>query len=197
MSDIFWVGLIAALSGLIGAAISGIVTYTVTKRQTDIQAKILIDQLQHQAEEARRDRMVEARRPHLAAIGETLSRLYGAYASLSGRTVNLYELNQRGIPTDDPNRQLVHSQAQDAVQLWIQEVNVLESILAQLSDSTLISLVDDFTKGLGQMSHDEVDNMEALAIEMTQARERLKALRPKLILVNTRIEELLSGDDST
>jgi len=99
ITEVVIIGILTALSSLLGAAITGtingIVTYKVTKKQSDVQinmlsenlqhqtnilhenlqhqTNILHENLQHQTNEVKRDRIVEARKPLLLEIRESLS----------------------------------------------------------------------------------------------------------------------------
>ena len=58
-SDLVWVAIISSAVGVGGAVLSaslaGIVTYNVTRRQTDAQVEGIEEQLKHNADESRRD----------------------------------------------------------------------------------------------------------------------------------------------
>ena len=102
------------------------------------------------------------------------------------------------IPSDDPGRQQIVSQMEEASRLWVEDVNSLETVLAPLSDNELIALVEDFDKGLGEITlGDDPKDFEELAANMKDVRDRVSEYRLKLVAVNRRIEQLLSGDDLT
>ena len=194
--DLVWVALISSGSALLASIFVARLTYEITKRQTEAQTAEVKKQIEHQEEEARRDRTIEARKGSLIAVRDTLSRLVGAYSSFSSRIVNVRDMNEMGIPTDDPGRQRILTQMQEAEHLWIEDVNSLETILAPLSDNELIALVEDFNEGLGQITMgDSPNDFNELAARMKEVRDRLSEYRLKLVPVNRRIEELLSGDD--
>ena len=171
----------------------------ITERSQEIDEQ-LKKQIEHQEAEARRGWVIEARKGNLVAIRDTVSRMFGTYTNYSARMVNLRQLDRSGVPADDPNRRLVHSQFENAVQSWIQDVNGLQLIRAELSDSGLISLVDNFLERLGQITvagPDTFDTFEEIVEWSAGVMGRLNSLRPELVPINRRIEELLSGDDLT
>lgn len=176
-----WVAIIAASSGLIGVAISGIVT----TKQSNTQMKMHRNTLQQQTDEARRDRIVAARKPLLIELRESLSRALGAFITLSSVIV-----------IQDPNKplDLTHIVApqrilKDAMELTIQLIN-------QNSDTTLISAIDVYMTTF-QAILSATDLIEIEAIKKLQDTTTLTTARLQLILVNKRIEELLTGEDPT
>ena len=191
MSDIFWVGLIAALSGLLGAAISGIVTFRATKRQTDAQLENTKNQIAHQAGEARRDRMIEARKGHLLSLRESMSLLFGAHSTSSSLRIGL----QLGMPQNDPEGQLnMATDFERQRQIIRSETIKIGTIRPQISDPALISIVDELTHEIGAIVMQDT----ALGEPLTTTVDRfagLEGLRAKLPAFNKRIEELLAGDD--
>ena len=57
---------------VISTSLAGIVTYNVTRRQTDAQVEGIKEQLKHNADESRRDRIVAARRVYLDSLRQAL-----------------------------------------------------------------------------------------------------------------------------
>jgi len=141
--------------------------------------------LQQQTDEARRDRIVAARKPLLIELRESLSRALGAFITLSSVIV-----------IQDPNKplDLTHIVApqrilKDAMELTIQLIN-------QNSDTTLISAIDVYMTTF-QAILSATDLIEIEAIKKLQDTTTLTTARLQLILVNKRIEELLTGEDPT
>ena len=191
MSDIVWVGLIAALSGLIGAGISGIVTFKVTQRQTDIQLENTKHQIAHQASEARRDRMIEARKGHLLDLRESMSLLFGAHSTSSSLRIGL----QLGMPQDDPEGYLsMAAEVERQIQIIRNETIKIGTIRPQISDRALISIVTELTQEIGAIVMQVATSGDPLTTTLDRL-TGLERLRAKLPEFNKRIEELLAGDD--
>ena len=199
-SDLVWVALISSGIGvggaLIGAGISGLITYKVTKRQTDSQAEQVRKQIEHQESEARRDRMIKARSDTLTQIQDSLGSLFGAHSTRSSSIIGLQALNQMGIPADDPGRKHMADEVERQAKIIQDETTNITALRPRISDRALVAIVDELTGEIGSIVHQgTVALPEDLGEKFLDVFAGLEDLRPKLPAFNQRIEELLSGDD--
>lgn len=184
MSDIFLVGLIAALSGLIGAGIAGIVTFKVTKRQTDAQAAALNRQLQYQTEQARIDRLVQARKGSIIPLGEAVARIYGRLEFVSAAL---------GEVDSGPTPQEYLDQVEVSGQRLLPDLEELTIQKGQISDGNLAGLVEEFERAVAAAGASSVFSGGVGPQRWRSMAAALPEVRPILLAVNRRIEELLSG----
>lgn len=199
-SDLVWVAIISSGIGvggaLLGAGISGMVTYRVTKRQTDSQAMQVRKQIKHQESEARRERMIKARSETLTQIQNSLGSLFGAHSTFSSSAINLQALNKLGISVDDPGRKRMADEVDRQAQIIQTETINITSLRSRISDRALVAILDELTGEIGAIVHtDAGTSPEGLTGRVLNMFAGLEVLRPKLPAFYQRIEELLSGDD--
>ena len=73
MSDALWGAIIALAGTLIGAIVTGIVTYYLQKKEREARLEELSIQIQHKENESRRDRLIEDRKRYLPKLREAVS----------------------------------------------------------------------------------------------------------------------------
>lgn len=183
VSDVLLVGVTAALSALLGAGITGLVTYRATKRQADVQLEIHHGDVKQQLDEARRDRIVESRKPLLLEIRESLSRMWGLYASYATANRVIQDSEHLGAPVDP----LVRERPRGDLVALTEETNRTIRLVPQISDTKLYSQVEIYLSLFNAAIPLED---QALVLDLNTA-------RPILFAANQRIEELLAGDDPT
>jgi type VI protein secretion system component VasK len=94
------VALIAAASGIFGAAISGWITYRTTNRQVQARLDELREQLQQDRKEARKGRLIEARKDNLHLLREVLSNPYSYYLNMRVNAMRIELLKEKGLPAE-------------------------------------------------------------------------------------------------
>lgn len=205
MSDAILVALVAiiaaAMSGLLGAAISALVTYKITNRQVQARHDELLQQLQHDREEARRGRLIEARKTYLLPLRTEVSNVYGACMAFMSSTFSIGILKDSGLPTDVKQFMEQVDAAKDTFTRFPQVINPL---MGQIADPILRELISPYTIRLGGLATQttllyrtlerfgpKADGIEKL---MNDIGESVNTLYPETLAVNKRIEDLLSGD---
>jgi hypothetical protein len=204
MSDA-WVAIIAAASGIIGAAISGAITYKITSRQVQARLDELRQQLQHDREEARRGRLIEARKTYLVPLRTEISNVYGACITFMSNTFLIGILKEGGLPTDarGPLKQVME-QVDAAAHTFTSFPKVINPLIEQIADPNLHELISSYNNKLGglstqitllyrtlEASEPKSDGIEKL---MNDIAESVNTILPETLAVNQRIENLLSCD---
>ena len=150
--------------------------------------------LDEQTKQARRDRIIETRKPLLLEIREALSHEWGAYSSFVSATLVIQAGESTGTPVDP----LVLEQQQEHRQAIVEELTRIAYLAPQISDTKLYSQIETYL-GTFNMALPQTDLAPGLAgVEKYEdAPAVLTIARQHLFVVNKRIEELLAGDDST
>jgi len=172
----------AAVLVLLGAVITAAITYIGTKQHDNAQINMHRNTLQQQTNEARRDRIVEARKPLLIELRESLSREFGLYASFKSAALVAQDI-------DDPTP-LAHIEAMR------DEINHTAQLVPQISDTTLKTAIEAYNNAFiailpepGSSPAERLQNLLATTAPTTAQQH--------LFNINKRIEELLAGDDPT
>lgn len=195
IADVVWVGFIAALSAILGASISGIINYKVTKNLSDVQLNIHRKSLQQQTNEARRDRLVQARVPLLLEIRDATGKTFAAYSEF----VNTIQLAST-YPTE------AITELERHIENWGKEQRRLFELIPQISDERLNTHLNTF-RLVFQSAMPATDNPIKTSFEnapddpvnasFEHVPATLASAQQHLFNVNKRIEELLAGDDPT
>ena len=140
-SELVWVALIGIGGALLGAGISGLVTYKVTTRQTEAQKDQVTKQIEYQVDEARRNRIAESRKAYLdplkLALIHWLHTFHLLVSAINSSTVGF----ERGVSVTEQARLTADSiSATDAVSLASNELNMY---VGQLADRELSALLDE------------------------------------------------------
>lgn len=206
MSDTVWI----AIAGIVGTGLSGIGVALLsayfngrnTKMQLDARREELGNEIKHQQGEARRDRIIEARKTYLYPLRERLVSVSAVLLSFQSAVAQF----RVGSETQAPPETL--AQLKSNVLTWQQRARELAddtmSFTTQLSDATLQSLFNDYWESEHAMSGQLVSLMTAQVSTdgtipeyneweplLTKARVQREE---KLLALNKRIEQLLSGD---
>ena len=198
-SQLVWVAIISSGIGvggaLFGAAISGLVTYRVTKRQTEAQINQVTKQIESQEAEARRDRIIQARKAYLDPVRETFSALVGKHRSITSAitTAELPLIKQLAV--DHPVREKLFLEITTGMTELSQYVSPMLDASVLISDAKLASLVYAVWTDLFNLTQpvETITNFEEVISHITESLTDLPALQIKILEVNQRIEELLSG----
>ena len=198
-SDLVWVALISSGAALLASILTARFTAASTKRQIDAQADDRKQHIKHEVDEARRNRMIEARRGNLMRLQESMAMLFGAHNTFTSSVIGLQTLTERGIPPDDPGRKAMADEVQRQVGIIQDETTNITALRPRLSDQELIAIVDELTAEIGRIVHGGEEALTAANLpgRMLGQFEGLVGLRRKLPPFNKRIEELLIGDDLT
>ena len=193
MQDITLLGALG-IGTIIGALIAGLVSYFTTRIQ--------INARRH---EARINRLIEAREKVLIPLREAVSKSLELSNNALTMTVRMGEANKSGADAKE---------FREEIQLWeevseksSQASSNLEILRGQISDSKLDQFIQEAISAQREESTELVRivhrahqpenwTKEAFDVIMNDREEILKRLRSKLLIVNKRIEELLSGEPS-
>jgi hypothetical protein len=168
MSDAL-VAIIAAASGIIGAAIAGLITYKTTSRQVQARLDELRQQLQQEREEARRGRLIEARKTYLLPLRTEISNVYGTCITFMSNTFLIGILKEGGLPTDARGSlKQVMEQVDSAAHTFTSFPKITNPLIGQIADPKLLELVSSYTDRLG-----------GLSTQITRLYQTLKVLGPK------------------
>ena len=160
-------------------------------------------QIDHQAQEALRDRRIEARKGYLPTLQETISEWMVATTStlsLAARVQVAYEKR-----AEDPAHYQEESREWDSSIDESQKVSTeLEALRGQVSDAILDILIDTAQEGeketglqrlrLVRLFNDPPTDVGAIETANERYNEILRQHRGALRAVSLRIEELLTGE---
>jgi hypothetical protein len=206
MSEITWAAIVGASGALIGSGIAGLISYFISRLQTDARNNELERQLKHQEGEARRNRLIKTRESYLIPLREIASKLVVAISQMIDETEYFGLDIQAKAPVYIPRG------------FWESHIQALENLEGQVK-----SLKEDLEPARGQV-HDKklnesLDKIVVLKdlpvnvgytlkllnrrkIDVKRIDELLKLvkmtsneLRSELQQINHRIEELLVGDE--
>jgi len=231
ITEVVIVGILAALSALLGAAITGtingIITYKVTKKQSDVQTSMLHESLQHQTSilhenlqhqtsmlhenlqhqtstlhENLQHQTNEARRNRvIEARNPLLVEIREALSGGWGAYTNFVSATltiQRSQSTDAQIDPLVLEQEQKQKQVMVEEITHLAYLTPQISDTKLSSQIETYLSVFNIALPRTDVAPEIPGVERyADAPAALTAARQHLFAVNKRIEELLAGDEPT
>ncbi|MCH8987574.1 MAG: hypothetical protein IIA92_02060 [Chloroflexi bacterium] len=204
--DLVWVALITSAAVLASAWLTARFTdksaqrqidaqVETTKAQTAAQAEITRKQLESQEAEARRDRVISARKGHLAIVQETLSDYVVAH---KGLTVNIEAIDfpmYQSLALDSPMRTLHEQNILERFGEVTQLGNSVLAIMTQINDATLYRLIAEITGDLiGEFRpRSDTPSFETVTAMFKENQVDPIALNCKVMEVNKRIEELMSG----
>ncbi|MDA0735098.1 MAG: hypothetical protein BZY73_05205 [SAR202 cluster bacterium Casp-Chloro-G3] len=195
--------IVAAVSGSLGAGITGYITYKTTNRQVQARLNEVNQQFRQQSEEGRRSRLIEARKSYLFPLRSGISDCYGAGSTLLSNTRLIQALKGGGLPTDSMQLRDVNAQIDAAGKTFTNSNQVIGPLIGQIADPKLLELVSSYYWNLGALTNQitmmlitvqtgaGADNLESLIVEID---ESIRRTIPEMLAVNRRIEELLSGD---
>jgi len=195
IAAIIWVGITTAVSALLASTITGIITYQVTKRQGHVQMAIHHENLQQQTDEARRERLTQARNPLLLEIRESASSTLAAYSGLATMTAIIQQ--QTDItPTAFTETKLKHftETRLKHSEEWGEAQDRLFQLTPRISDKNLNTMVNAYLQAFQTAT---MTTEEMLSTPTAEQHLALDTAQKHLFDVNKRIEELLTGDHLT
>jgi hypothetical protein len=207
MSDIAQgalIGIAGTIGTIIGVLITGIISYKIAKQQISASHETINKQLKHKEKEIKIDNLIKAREKVLIPLREAL----GSSLTLANNALILM------VQMGEANKESDKDELRKAIQRWEEashksseadtELNKLRS---QIDDSQLDRMIDEV-----MISKEQEDvNVIELVVRAHQPESRnidtirsiqkdLKIIRKrifnKLLPVNKRIVELLSGEPS-
>jgi hypothetical protein len=204
MSEIAQGALIGIIGTIVGALITGIISYKIAKQQINASRKALSQQLKHKEQEALIDNLIKAREKVLIPLRDAL----GSSLALANNALILM------VQMGEANKKSDKAELRKAIQRWEEasrkssEANTeLYKLRSQISDSQLDQMIDDVTVSKEQEdiniielvahAHEpeswDINTMRGINNELNVIRKRIF---DRLLPVNKRIEELLSGEPS-
>ena len=164
---------------LLGAVITTTITYIGTKQHDNTQMNMHRNTLQQQTNEARRDRIVEARKPLLIDLRESLGHVWGSSSNFVSAKNTIQIVQSSDVSADD--LQQIDQKKTDYQDKMLKHTEDVTWLLPQISDTTLKSQTEAYIAIFSNI-------IDATAINKA---------RQQLLVVNKRIEELLTGDEPT
>jgi hypothetical protein len=214
MSEITWAAIIGASGALIGSGIAGLISYFISRLQTDARNNELERQLKHQEGESRRSRLIETRSRYLIPLREIVSK----WVIELHHFIN--EVEKLGVEIGN-QKQYSYSSREDGKlrgQALLNEIRSkmealrgeLEIALGQVTDKKLSDVINEL---LFKEISVRLDSWPILSHEMNlwmkrgtsiasinKALDNIRVaswqLQDHLQQVNKRIEELLIGDEA-
>jgi len=104
----------AAVLVLLGAVITAAINYIGTKQHDNLQMNLHRESLQQQANEARRDRIVQARSPLLLELREAASKTLATFTSFAAMTA----ITQANQQSDTPTPSNISEEQQKHLESW-------------------------------------------------------------------------------
>jgi len=203
MPDIVLGAILAIAGAAVGSGITAFFSYKSAKLQVRANYTNLQLQLEDQAKEARRARLIEVRKTYLLPISHTISNWVESTIQETNMSVRREE-SRRKAEVDPENSALVLEEAMDKAQEWTSKVTRLRG---QISDKTLENLIVKAVTVTSEVNTARMPILRLLnnakdidkdpLIKVSEEERRLVGLlHDHLLQVNKRIEELLSGDES-
>ena len=193
MSDIVLGAIIGAVAVALGASITGIVNYKNSKLQIEARTR-----------EARLDRLIKVREKVLIPLREEMNRAL----ELSNKYLILM------VQMGEANKKADKTELREAIKRWKEASGKskeaksnLEMLIGQLSDSQLLRMIEEVKAAqegenekvieVTMLAHQpESMNIETMKRLNRELREVHNTTLSKLLPLNKRIEELLSGEPS-
>ena len=195
MPDIVQGALIGIAGAIVGAVITAIIAYINTKSQLNLHLY-----------EIRTDRLIKAREKVLIPLRAIMSQALGLAEDSLKQTVIVGEAHKRGA--DAKEMQEAKKRWEEASDKSREADAEFENLRRLVSDSRLYQIIEEVKdaeererpKIIETMmrAHDPqyYQNITAFSALTTELKESRKRIFDKLLVVNKRIEELLSGEPS-
>lgn len=207
MSDIVLGALIGISGAIVGAIIAALSSYIITRLQINARREELNQQLSYQEREAQRARLIESRKDLLHRLRNTISE----WVDCSNRQINMIVRLEKAFKEyDDASaaRQLEIHEFNEVSERGKQVASQFEILRRQVSDNKLSELIEAVTETQYEVNtarqplirfFNNPSGVDANTIE--SALHKDESLRnevsKKVLQVNKRIEELLSGEPSS
>ncbi len=195
MSDIVQGALIGIGGAVVGAIIAAISSYIVTKVQ--ISTRLY---------EVRTDRLIKTREQALIPLRAIMSQSLGLAEDALKQMVIMTEAHKKG--TDAKEMQEAKKRWEEASDKSRGADAEFENLRRLVSDSRLYQMIEEVKDAEGKESPKIIDimmrahnpqyyqNIEAFSALTRELKEARKRIFDKLLVMNKRIEELLSGEPS-
>ena len=195
MSDIVQGALIGISGAIVGAIITAIISYINTRSQLDLRIY-----------ELRTDRLIKAREKVLIPLRAIMSQSLGLAEDALKQTVIVLEAHKRGA--DAKEMQEAKKRWEEASHKSREADAEFENLRRLVSDSRLYQMIEEvknaeekerrkiieiMTHAHNPQYYQNIEAFSALTRELTEVRKRIF---DKLLVMNKRIEELLSGEPS-
>ena len=197
---------LGALIGVVSAVVGYIMSYRNTKLQLDARRNELNQQLSYQEREAKRNRLIEARKDLLLRLRHTLSE----WVDVSNMQVNMIERLKNAFEKyeeSSPARQLEIIEFNKVSEQGKQISSQFEILRGQVSDNTLSNLIEavketqyevdtarmPLIRFFNNPSGSDISSLESAFREDESLHRKVWK---QVLQVNKRIEELLSGEPS-
>lgn len=196
MPDIVQGALIGIAGAIVGAIIAAISSYMVTKVQ--ISTRLY---------ELRTDRLIKRREQVLIPLGAIMSQSLGLAEDALKQMVIMTEAHKRG--TDAKEIQEAKKRWEEASVKSREADTEFENLRRLVSDSRLYQMIEEvkdaeekespkiieiMMRALNPQYYQNIEALSALTRELKEARKRIF---DKLLVMNKRIDELLSGEPSS
>ncbi len=197
-----WDGILAALIAIVSGLVGFAGSYLVTKSQNDARLDELRLRLDRESEEAKRNRVIEARKSYLVPLREVLSKWLRASNDNYSAAVRFQAAQEKG---DEARLRETFiellKQMEESRGLSIQ----LDIHRGQISDAKLDQLIERATKAdsntavermrlVDWLNKNAALDAATIRAEWSRYEAILSQLRAELVPINKRIEELLSGE---
>jgi esterase/lipase len=194
--DIVQGALIGIAGAIVGAIIAAISSYMVTKVQ--ISTRLY---------ELRTDRLIKRREQVLIPLGAIMSQSLGLAEDALKQMVIMTEAHKRG--TDAKEIQEAKKRWEEASVKSREADTEFENLRRLVSDSRLYQMIEEvkdaeekespkiieiMMRALNPQYYQNIEALSALTRELKEARKRIF---DKLLVMNKRIDELLSGEPSS
>jgi hypothetical protein len=205
MSEIAQGALIGIIGTIVGAIITGIISYKISKQQINARREELKEQMAHEAQEAKINRLIEARKERLHQLRKTLS----DYVECSHQDINMGVRFFKVIKNKDTIMSKQETKEFFKVaELGKQLTSQLEKLHGELSDNKLDDFIGNLLKkqlGINTarmpiirfLNNPREADSNVIEQAMNEEESLRNIQRKELIKINKRIEELLSGETST
>lgn len=208
MSEITWATLIGVAGALIASAITGCISYFISRVQTNARNAELEKQLNHQEREARRNRLIATRERYLIPLREIVSKWVVALSHMA----NEAERFARDIKAQHrPYPFIGYKVSRESHKDTLKEIeNQIENLMGDLAIARAQAYDDKLNAAIDKVFHQYLRvSIESIAMQAYQSKlkdktidetlETLKTasleLRGDVQQISRRIEELLVGDE--
>jgi len=189
------------LGYILGASITGIISYLIARQQISARREEIKQQLDHQDQESQINRLIEARKEHILPLRKTISE----YVLNRNQVVNMMVRLDEALKSGNSAR--IQENAQEYYETTERGKTLtsqLQILRGQLGDQKLSDLIKTL---LDKQSEIDLARMPIVRLFNNPGSENIATLeaveqkeeslfeeqRKELVKINRRIEELLSG----
>ena len=204
MSDIVLGALIGVGAVVVGSIITGVINHRNSKLQISARRDEVNQQLSHQEREAKIGRIINSREKVLILLREAINR---SLELSNNHLVLMVQMGEASRKEDKTEYRAAIKRWEEASDESKEAKSTLEILIGQLSDSQLLRMIEEVKasqegeKGkvveVSVLAHQpESMNIETMKRLNRELREFHNITLSKLLPLNKRIEELLSGEPS-